>query len=126
METETYGEAPSGVPYDDLENVEALTGLPDSAFHREIDKIVLAASSDAVKEVIVCPPTIYGPGRGPINRRSRQVYNLIRITLEQGQAPQLGKGLTEWVSKPLFILLFVIASVQSLHFPSSLGMSPSS
>ncbi len=41
-ETQTYGEAPSQPPYDDLENVSGLTSLPDTAFHRDIDKLVLA------------------------------------------------------------------------------------
>jgi len=111
IETEIYGEAPSQPPYDDLENVSGLTSLPDKAFHRDVDKMVLEASSDAVKTVIVCPPTIYGTGRGPGNKRSRQVYNLVRFTLELGQAPQLGKGLTEWDNvnvhdlSDLFVLL---------------------
>ncbi|KAF7947764.1 hypothetical protein EAE96_008843 [Botrytis aclada] len=96
METQTYGEAPSQPPYDDLDGISQLTHLPDSAFHRDIDKIVLAAGSSSLKTAIVCPPTIYGRGRGPANTRSRQVYNLVRITLQKGQAPQLGKGLTEW------------------------------
>jgi nucleoside-diphosphate-sugar epimerase len=34
--------------------------------------------------------------RGVGNQRSRQVYNLAEATLQLGQAPQLGKGLTEW------------------------------
>lgn len=99
METDTYGEAPSSKPYDDLEAVEELTSLPDSAAHRDIDKIVLATNAahpDTIKTAMVCPPTIYGPGRGPGNQRSRQVYELAKITLDMGQAPQLGKGLTEW------------------------------
>jgi hypothetical protein len=93
-ETKTYGEPPSQPPYDDLENVAGLTSLPDSAFHRDIDKIVLESASDSVKTAIVCPPTIYGPGRGPVNKRSRQVYHLARITLKLGKAPQVGRGLT--------------------------------
>ncbi|KAG0652551.1 Aurachin B dehydrogenase [Hyphodiscus hymeniophilus] len=111
METKTYGEAPSQQPYDDLERVEELTGLPDKAFHRDIDKIVLGASSSGVKTAIVCPPTIYGPGRGPGNKKSRQVYILARTTLEQGHASQLGKGLAEWDNvhvqdlSELFVLL---------------------
>lgn len=110
-ETKTYGEPPSQPPYDDLENVAGLTGLPDSAFHRDIDKIVLESASDSVKTAIVCPPTIYGPGRGPVNKRSRQVYHLARITLKLGKAPQVGRGLTEWDNvhvhdlSDLFILL---------------------
>ncbi|TVY47656.1 hypothetical protein LOCC1_G001798 [Lachnellula occidentalis] len=96
METNTYGEPPSQPPYDDLDGVAALTSLPDTAFHRDIDKLVLAAASDAVKTAIACPPTIYGAGRGPGNQRSRQIYNLVEATLSKGQAPQLGRGLTEW------------------------------
>lgn len=96
METKTYGEAPSQEPYDDLDGVARLTSLPDTAFHRDIDKLVLASGSESVKTAIVCPPTIYGAGRGPGNQRSRQVYNLVRVALKKGQAPVLGKGLTEW------------------------------
>lgn len=64
-------------PYDDLENVTELTHLPDEAFHRDIDKLVLEAGSDVVKTAIICPPTIYGAGRGPGNKKSRQVYHLV-------------------------------------------------
>jgi len=91
--------------------VAGLTGLPDKAFHRDVDKIVLEAASDSVKTAILCPPTIYGSGRGPGNGRSRQVYNLAKRTLEGGKAPQLGRGLTEWDNvhvhdlSDLFILL---------------------
>jgi hypothetical protein len=92
MGTETYGKGPSQPPYDDLENISGLTSLPDQAFHRDVDKLVLAAGSDAVKTAIACPPTIYGLGRGPGNKRSRQLYNFTRVTLERGQAPQVGKG----------------------------------
>ncbi|KAL3419777.1 nucleoside-diphosphate-sugar epimerase [Phlyctema vagabunda] len=98
-DNEIYGEAPSQKPYDDLDRVSDLTSLPDSASHRDVDKIVLganAANPDVVRTAVVCPPTIYGPGRGPGNQRSRQVYDLAKITLQNGQAPQLGKGLTEW------------------------------
>lgn len=56
--------------YNDLAGVEELTHLPDDAFHRVVDKIVLEAGTehaDRVKTVIVCPPTIYGkcPPRPP-------------------------------------------------------------
>ena len=111
METKTYGEAPTQQPYDDLDRVHDLTHLPDTAWHRDVDKIVLSASSEALKTAIVCPPTIYGPGRGPGNQKSQQVYKLARVTLEQGQAPQIGKGLTEWDNinvqdlSDLFVLL---------------------
>jgi nucleoside-diphosphate-sugar epimerase len=111
MENETYGEAPSQPPYDDLENVSGLTSLPDQAPHRDVDKFVLAAGSDTVKTAMVCTPTIYGLGRSPGNKRCRQAYELSRITLRHGQAPQVGKGLTEWNNgniddlSDLFVLL---------------------
>lgn len=125
-ETKTYGEAPSQPPYDDLDKVYDLTHLPDKAFHRDIDKIVLSAHSDATKTAIVCPPTIYGPGRGPGNKTSRQVYHLARITLEQGQAPQLGKGLTEWNNVHVhdlsaLITLLVEAAVSGKQDPEVWG-----
>jgi len=107
---ESYGHAPSQHPYNDLEDVSLLTSLPDSAFHRDIDKLVLGAASDKVRTAIVCPPTIYGPGRGPGSQRGRQVYNLVKVTLEQGQAPMLGDGKSEWDNVHLHDLssLFVL------------------
>lgn len=56
------GEASDKV-YDDVDKVKELTSLPDEAFHRNVDKIVLEATtnhSDIIKATIVCPPTIYG------------------------------------------------------------------
>lgn len=49
--------------YNDLEGVAELTNLPDDAFHRNVDKVVLEAGAkngDVLKTCIVCPPTIYG------------------------------------------------------------------
>lgn len=49
--------------YDDWEGVEELTSLPDQAFHRNVDKLVLEAGTqhpNAIKTALVCPPTIYG------------------------------------------------------------------
>jgi len=98
-------------PYDDLEGVAQLTGLPDDAWHRDVDKLVLAAGSDIVKTAIVCPPTIYGPGRGTIRKRSSQLPGLVKATLENGKALQLGKGKSEWNNvhvhdlSALFVLL---------------------
>ena len=54
--------------YNDLSGVSELTSLPDRAFHRDIDKLVLDAgtkNADVLKTVIVCPPTIYGEFKHP-------------------------------------------------------------
>ncbi|ROW10414.1 hypothetical protein VMCG_02061 [Cytospora schulzeri] len=92
-----YGEPLAYEPYNDLEGVEALTTLPDHAFHRNVDKIVLAAGENpAIKSAIICPPTIYGKGRGVGNTKSRQVYVMARTTLVRGKAPIIGPGKSEW------------------------------
>lgn len=97
-DAERYGEESQKI-YNDVDGVGELTTLPDHAFHRNIDKIVLEAGTrqpDVVRTALLCPPTIYGAGRGPCNTRSRQAYELGRATLENKKAPVLGKGLTWW------------------------------
>lgn len=62
MKEETYGET-SDKLHDDWDGVGELISMPDSAAHRHVDKVVLAASHahpDKIKTAIVCPPTIYG------------------------------------------------------------------
>lgn len=54
--------------WSDVEDIEAITSLPDRALHRNVDKIVQEAAvtnGDKLKTAIICPPDIYGPGRGP-------------------------------------------------------------
>jgi hypothetical protein len=53
--------------YNDISGIEELTHLPDDAFHRNVDIIVLDAgtkNADKVKTALVCPPTIYGEFQG--------------------------------------------------------------
>ncbi len=93
-----YGQPPlPEQAYHDIKDIEKIINLPDQAFHRNVDKIVLAANdSPAVKTVIVGPATIYGAGRGPGNKDSKQVYSLARLTLTDGYAPVVGTGKVEW------------------------------
>ncbi|KAL8732253.1 MAG: hypothetical protein Q9166_002825 [cf. Caloplaca sp. 2 TL-2023] len=97
MERQIFGESSSKV-YDDWDAVSEVTSLPDFAPHRKVDKIILTASADHVKPAIVCPPTIYGRGRGPGNQRSIQVPELSRCTLEKGHGIQVGAGKTYWTN----------------------------
>ena len=49
--------------YDDWGKVDELTSLPDEAFHRNVDKLVLEAGKkhgEVMKTALLCPPTIYG------------------------------------------------------------------
>jgi hypothetical protein len=97
IEHKRFGEAPvSEQTYNDLEGVDRLLNLPDTAIHRGVDKIVQAANSDSVKTLIIAPPTIHGTGTGPVNTRSVQVPNLALATFQLGYAPIVGAGKTEW------------------------------
>jgi len=61
--------------WSDIEDLDEITSRPDRELHRMTDKIVLAAAAehgDQIKSAIICPPDIYGPGRGP--GRTRSVY----------------------------------------------------
>lgn len=92
VETKTFGDLQEKI-YDDWDGIDEVTSLPDGAAHRNVDKIILAAGNNpAVKTAIVCPPSIYGVGRGPGNKRSQQLYDLSRIILTSGRGMQVGKG----------------------------------
>ncbi|KAI0169147.1 NAD(P)-binding protein [Hypoxylon sp. FL1284] len=93
-----YGEAPlPSQRYHDVDDIERIVNLPDTAMHRDVDKAVLAANANAaVRTLIISPPTIYGQGRGPVNRRSIQVPGLVEQTLRGGSAPVQAPGLAEW------------------------------
>lgn len=83
--------------YDDIDDLHRIHTLPDAAIHRPVDKIVLEAQANpAIRAAIVCPPTIFGPGRGPGNTRSIQVYDLVKYSLLYGFVPFLGTGQTKW------------------------------
>ncbi len=106
IQRQIFGEASDKI-YDDWEGIGEVTSLPDSAPHRAIDKIVLGAGRwllDSVKTAIVCPPTIYGRGRGPGNQRSHQVYELARCTLERKSGIQVGAGKTYWTNVHVYDL----------------------
>ena len=90
-----YGEL-ADKSYDDWDGVAAVTSLPDSALHRTVDKIVLAANSDSLQTAIVCPPTIYGPGRGPSNQTSQQIPGIVKLTLGRGKGWVVGRGRAVW------------------------------
>ncbi|KAI0525657.1 nucleoside-diphosphate-sugar epimerase [Xylaria bambusicola] len=93
-----YGQSPlPEEKYHDIDDIDRITSLPHHVYHRDVDEIVLAANDTKVKTLIVGPPTIYGPGRGPVNQRSIQAYNMAKFTLENGFAPIMaGEGSPEW------------------------------
>lgn len=82
--------------YHDIDDIKRLINFPEDGYHRNVDIIVQASASDAVKIAIVSPPTIYGTGTGPVNTSSIQVPDLVKHALEKGWAPIVGAGKTEW------------------------------
>ncbi|KAL1962583.1 hypothetical protein VTN77DRAFT_9376 [Rasamsonia byssochlamydoides] len=85
--------------YNDWDGIDEVTNLPDDALHRNVDKIILAAGkeyADRVKTAIVCPPTIYGPGRGSGNTRSIQAYLFATAVLKRGKGFVVGEGKNVW------------------------------
>ncbi|RMZ70875.1 nucleoside-diphosphate-sugar epimerase [Pyrenophora seminiperda CCB06] len=98
FETSTYGFKRDKI-YDDWDNIAEVTSLPDVAIHRNVDKIILGsnqASAGKIQSAIVCPPCIYGPGRGPDNQRSVQVYDMAKFTLKRMKGFVVGNGENVW------------------------------
>lgn len=96
LERETFGEAASRT-YDDWDGVQELTSLPDKAPHRNVDKVILTEgteNADVLRTAIVCPPCIYGKGRGPGNQRSIQMPDLAKCILQEKRGFQVGSGKT--------------------------------
>ncbi|KAL9002411.1 MAG: hypothetical protein Q9188_004660 [Gyalolechia gomerana] len=110
MERQTYGESSSKV-YNDWDGIGEVTSIPDFAPHRNVDKVILGATASNVKPAIVCPPTIFGPGRGPGNQRSHQVPELSRCTLQKGHGIQVGAGETFWTNVHVHDLSDVFVSL---------------
>jgi nucleoside-diphosphate-sugar epimerase len=94
----TYGVKREKV-YDDWDGIGEVTSLPDFAPHRNVEKIILAAgdiSGGRVRTAIVCPPCIYGPGRGPDNQNSVQVYEYAKATLNRHKGFIINEGTNYW------------------------------
>jgi len=94
----TYGVKREKV-YDDWDGIGEVTSLPDYAPHRNVEKLILAAGDNSggrVRTAIVCPPCIYGPGRGPDNQMSVQVYEYVKATLKRRKGFIINKGTNYW------------------------------
>ncbi|PHH85144.1 hypothetical protein CDD83_838 [Cordyceps sp. RAO-2017] len=81
--------------YDDLSGIERIRSLIRQHPSRAVDNYMLSVAAD-VKTAIVAPPIIYGPGRGPVNRRSIQIPELAKVTLQRKKGLQVGAGESRW------------------------------
>lgn len=98
-ERKTFGELSTHVYEDSDRGIGEVTSLPETYEHRNVDIIVLAAAQKNPGNIftaIVCPPTIYGPGRGPDNQRSIQAYWLSEAFLKRGKGFQVNEGKNIW------------------------------
>ncbi|KAL9567249.1 hypothetical protein ACKAV7_008491 [Fusarium commune] len=84
--------------FNDWEGIGEVTSLQDNAPHQGVDQTILGIAKKGGKTAIVCPPTIYGPGRGPGNKRSIQVPELVSHILRRGAAFTVKKGENIWNS----------------------------
>ncbi|VUC20944.1 unnamed protein product [Clonostachys rosea] len=91
----TYGVKRDRV-FDDWDALDEILAPSNKAPHREVDLAVLEGARKGLKTAIVCPPTIYGPGRGPGNKRSIQVPELALHSLRRGAAFTVGGGENIW------------------------------
>lgn len=97
LKANTFGIARDHI-FNDLSDVAEVTSLPENPL-RAVDDLVLTAGTkhcDLVKTAIVCPPTIYGKGRGPCNNRSHQVPALCKATLDRGHGIKVNEGQNIW------------------------------
>ncbi|KAG8932968.1 hypothetical protein FRC01_011533 [Tulasnella sp. 417] len=92
------GEFREGKVYDD-NIIEDTKGIPDNAFHRNVDlEIFSAAKNGLIDAYIVAPCTIYGKSRGPLPRLSMQINGMIKMALTHKEVVQLGPATNVWNS----------------------------
>lgn len=68
---------------------------PQKQARVDIDKMVLAATKDGIKAVVICPCLIYGKGSG-IKPESQQIPNLANEARQSGVAKCIGRGENIW------------------------------
>nr|POE93510.1 hypothetical protein CFP56_19522 [Quercus suber] len=98
--------------WSDIHDLPAITSLPDTELHRPVDKIVLAAAAQhsvVLRTAIVCPPDIYGAGRGPGRTRSVFFPAYVHDSRALAAAFQAGDGgnVRAWVHIDDLMALYV-------------------
>lgn len=94
-EADAYGIRRDKV-WDDVDDIQEIKSIKDTASHQEVDMAVLRADHSIVKTAVVCPPTIYGLGRGAGNTRSIQIPALVEYTLKRGSGLSVENGENIW------------------------------
>ncbi|KAI1298086.1 NAD(P)-binding protein [Xylaria venustula] len=98
--------------YSDIEDINELVTRPDNALHRPTDAIVLKAAAEhghSLKTAIVCPPDIYGRGRGPGRRASYYIPSFVEGIRKLGRPFYLrdGSNMRAWVHIDDFVQIYI-------------------
>ena len=86
-----------------MADIDTITSLPDTALHRNSEKIVQDAAAqhgDRLKCAIICSSGVYGPGRGPGNTQSIMVpvyYEEIVGNTKRAFYTKSGSNTRTWV-----------------------------
>lgn len=91
---ESKGDYTSDFIFSDLD-LKSINAIPLTKPHRDVDQYILENCSN-VNSIIVCPPTIYGLGTGPVHRQSVQIPWMIKACMKVGFPGTVGKGLNVW------------------------------
>ncbi|KAI0737090.1 NAD-P-binding protein [Daedaleopsis nitida] len=118
LKDDARGEYATSTIYSDV-NVEQMKAIPDTAFHRNVDLLVMDADTQGyARSHIILPSTVYGIASnalvdaGVSNPYSMQVPQLVRASLDRKWAGVVGKGKAFWPDvhiddvADLYIVLF--------------------
>lgn len=79
--------------YNDVTDIAAITSLGSTYLHGPCDEAVLETGKALkVPTAILCPPLIYGVGKGPVKTRSIQLPFLAETILKRGKAFTIEEG----------------------------------
>lgn len=77
--------------WSDIDDIDAIYNLPETALHHKIDRLIQDASNDLVKTTVICPPDIYGRSAGVGSRTSFMVPMYIEALLKGKEPFYLGR-----------------------------------
>ncbi|OAA56798.1 NAD(P)-binding domain protein [Cordyceps fumosorosea ARSEF 2679] len=88
--------------WSDVDDIDVITGLPETCLHRPADKILQDAATqhgDRLKTAIITPSGIYGPGKGPGNVRSLLIPEMCENIIELGHGfyAEQGANRRSWI-----------------------------
>ncbi|KAK1238859.1 hypothetical protein MKX08_005920 [Trichoderma sp. CBMAI-0020] len=78
--------------WDDVQDIDEIYNLPETAWHHAIDQWIADASNDKVKTLTICPPDLYGQSTTVGGRTTYLVPEYVAAILKYKEAFYLGEG----------------------------------